>query len=138
MTRFAIAGRSIWLATAFALSLGAAPTSASAKPAKAKPATILTEQSRGLVTAKVGVPVEIRLQAQAGTGFSWVPTRSADVLSEMKPIRGSKVLAGGAQVQRFQFLANRKGTYLLSFSYQQPWSGGTKGARTKTFTIVAR
>ena len=138
MTRFAVARRSMWLAPAFALGLGAAPASASAKPAKAKPATILTEQSRGLVTAKVGVPVEIRLQAQAGTGFSWVPTRSTDVVTQMKPIRGSKALPGGAQVQRFQFVANRKGTYLLSFSYQQPWSGGTKNARTKTFTIIAR
>lgn len=138
MTRFAIARRSIWLATAFALSLGAAPASASPKPAKAKPATVLTEHSRGLVMAKVGEPIEIRLQAQAGTGFSWVPTRSTDVLTQMKPIRGSKALPGGAEVQRFQFLANRKGTYLLSFSYQQPWTGGTKNARTKTFTIIAR
>ena len=138
MTRFAIARHPMWVATAFALSLGAAPPSAAAKPAKAKPAMVLTEQWRGLVTARVGVPIEIRLQAQAGTGFSWVPTRSANVLTEMKPIRGSKALPGGTQIQRFQFLASRKGTYLLSFSYQQPWSGGSKGARTKTFTIIAR
>lgn len=138
MTRFAIARHPAWLATAFALGLGAAPAPAAANPAKSKPATILTEQSRGLAAARVGVPVEIRLQTQAGTGFSWVPTRSADVLTEMKPLRGSKALPGGTQTQRFQFLANRKGTYLLSFSYQQPWRGGTKNAKTKTFTIIAR
>lgn len=126
----------MWLPAALALSLGAVP--AAANPAKSKPATVLTEQSRGLVTARVGVPVEIRLQAQAGTGFSWVPTRSTDVVTELKPLKGFKALPGGAQTQRFQFLAKRSGTYLLSFSYQQPWRGGTKGARTKTFTIIAR
>jgi hypothetical protein len=136
MRRFATVGRPLWLATAFALNQGSVP--AAANPAKMKPATILTEQSRGLVMAKVGVPVEIRLQAQAGTGFSWVSTRSTDVLTEKKPLRASKALPGGTQVQRFQFLAKRPGTYLLSFSYQQPWRGGTKGARTKTFTIIAR
>lgn len=138
MTKFAIARHPVWLATAFALGLGAAPAPAAANPAKLKPATVLTEQSRGLVTARVGVPVEIRLQGQAGTGFSWVPTRSASVLTEMKPIRGSKTLPGGAQTQRFRFLAKKAGTYLLSFSYQQPWRGGTKNAKTKTFTIIAR
>lgn len=138
MSISAITKRPMWLAATLALIMGAPPVPAAANPSKSKPATVLTEQSRGLVTARVGVPVEIRLQAQAGTGFSWVPTRSTDLLTEMKPIRGSKALPGGIQIQRFQFLAKRSGTYLLSFSYQQPWRGGTKGARTKTFTIIAR
>lgn len=134
----AIARKPAWLATALALSLGGAPAPAAANPSKAKPATILTEQSRGAVTVRAATPVEIRLPAQAGTGFSWVPKLWAANVTALPPLRGSGAMPGGTQIQRFRFMTKRPGTYPVSFSYEQPWRGGTKGARTKSFLIIVR
>lgn len=138
MTIFAIAGRPILLAAALALGLGTAPALVAAKPAKSKAATVLTEQSRGAVTVKAGTAVEIRLQAQAGTGFSWVPKLWAANVTALPPLRGSSAMPGGTQIQRFRFQTKSPGTYPVSFSYEQPWRGGTKGARTKSFLIIVR
>jgi hypothetical protein len=105
---------------------------------KQQPDQILTEDSRSTAVTRIGVPVEIRLRAQAGTGFSWVPTNSSRYLTPMPPISGRRAMPGSAQFQRFRFLSNRAGTFRLNFSYDQPWSGGTKGARTKNFIVVVR
>lgn len=127
------------LAVALGAGLAVAAAPAGAKKAEGKPSLILTEDSRGVVTARTGVPIEIRLQAQPGTGFSWSPGRSgAGVLTELKPIQSSKPMPGAAQTQRFRFLSNRAGTYRLNFTYDQPWRGGTKGAQIKNFLIVVR
>ena len=125
---------------AFALGLGVALTAApgAAKKVEARHADVLTEDWRGIVLAKVGVPIEIRLRAQAGTGFSWVPTRSANMVTQMKPLKGARAMPGASQIQRFRFVAYRTGTYRLGFSYDQPWRGGTKGARVKNYLIVVR
>lgn len=133
----AMTGRVILAAAALAAAAGVAGTPASATKPESKPATIVTEDSRGLVSARIGDPIEIRLRAQPGTGFSWVPTRFVAGLSEMKPVRASKPMPGSAQFQRFRFVPTARGTFPLSFSYDQPWRGGTKGAR-KTFLIIVR
>ena len=94
--------------------------------------------TRGAVVTKVGTSVEIRLKAQSGTGFSWVPKQWAALVTPMPPLRGNRAMPGGTQIQRFRFQARHAGTYPVSFSYDQPWRGGIKGARTKTFTIIVR
>ena len=86
---------------------------------------------------KVGSPIEIRLKARPGTGFSWSPKKSAGTLSAMESIRG-EAMPGGWETQRFRFLANRGGTYRVTFSYDQPWPGGVKAAQSKTFIITVR
>ncbi|MFP5330636.1 MAG: protease inhibitor I42 family protein, partial [Alphaproteobacteria bacterium] len=121
---------------ALAVAVAAAPAAAS--PSKTQPAIVLNEDSRSLVSARVGLPIEIRLRAQSGTGFSWIPTRPVPGLTSLKPVSAKKSMPGSAQVQRFRFVASAPGTYRLSFSYDQPWKGGTKGARTKGFIIFAR
>jgi hypothetical protein len=136
-------GRMLRPAMAFAAALGTglavAAAPAVAKKAEAKPSMILTEDSGGFISTRIGVPVEIRLKAQPGTGFSWSPGGTgAGVLTELKPVQSSKPMPGAAQTQRFRFLSNRAGTYRLNFSYDQPWRGGTKGARIKNFLIVVR
>ncbi|HEU5482488.1 MAG TPA: protease inhibitor I42 family protein [Sphingomicrobium sp.] len=123
---------------AVGLSLALAPSPAAAKKAEARPASILTEESRGMVSARVGVPIEIQLSSQPGTGFSWVPTSSASLVTALKPVQSKRVRPGGWQTQRFRFLAKRTGNYRVTFSYDQPWRGGTKGGRTKTFLIFVR
>jgi predicted secreted protein len=102
-------------------------------------ATVLTEQSANWVT-KVGVgePVEIQLKTQGGTGFSWFPTSSASKVKALPPLKSSRMLPGGTEVQRFLFKSKRKGTYIVGFSYGQPWNGGTKGAKSRAFTIKVR
>ena len=122
-----------------ALILGVVFASGTVAAAKAPQAIVLTGQSAAPVTkVRVGQTVEIRLDAQPGTGFSWGPTRSASTVTALAPLKPSRMLPGGTQIQRFQFKAARKGTYVLGFSYSQPWKGGTKSAKTRTFTIVAR
>ena len=98
---------------------------------------IVTEQTAGAVKARAGEAVQIRLRSQPGTGFSWVPTSRAGSLTPLPPIQG-QTIPGGWQTQRFRFLAKRPGTYRLTFSYDQPWKGGTKGARAAAFTIKVR
>lgn len=100
---------------------------------------VLTEQSAGWVTkVRPGEPVEIRLKTQAGTGFSWFPTSSASKVKALPPQTSSRMLPGGTEVQRFLFKSKRKGTYIVGFSYGQPWTGGTKGAKSRAFTIKVR
>jgi predicted secreted protein len=117
------------------LACGTAATHAASRPHGANTTVVLTEQA-AVGQTRVGVPVEIRLRVQPGTGFSWFPKNLAPNLTAMRPIRGLAV-PGGWQIQRFRFLAKHAGTYRLTFSYDQPWARGTKGARSLTFTVRA-
>ena len=119
----------LWLA--LVLAFGAAAHAHSNKT------IVLTEQTEKPVKARVGDSVEIRLKSQPGTGFSWSPKSDASNLSPLPPMKG-QAIPGGWQTQRFRFLAKRAGTYRLIFAYEQPWSGGTKAARTERFTIIVR
>src|SRR4051812_28584630 len=114
-------------AIALGLTCGIASACAATIPAGSTRPPILTEQTSGAVLrTRVGVPVEIRLRAQPGTGFSWFPTSYAAHLTAMEPIRGPAI-PGGWQIQRFRFVAKSAGTYHVTFSYDRPWAGGTKG-----------
>jgi len=124
------------LALGLGLALAAAPVPA-ASP-EGRRASVLTEDWRGIVLGQVGVPIEIRLRSQPGTGYAWVATPSANLVTPIKPVKGARALPGGWQVQRFRFLATRAGTYRVGFSYDQPWRGGTKGARVKNYLIMVR
>jgi predicted secreted protein len=112
----------------------AVPTDATGR----RPGTIvLTEPTSAPLSAHVGQSVEIRLRSQPGTGFSWVPKTNSSRLTVLDPIAGPP-MPGGWQTQRFLFKARRPGTYRLTFSYDRPWAGGTKGAKNATFTIRVR
>ena len=110
-----------------------------AASAKSYPSKVLTDQSGNSMTkVYVGESVEIQLKAQPGTGFSWVPRKSAFMVRELSPMKPGRMVPGGAQMQRFLFKAKRPGIYNVSFSYDQPWSGGTKKGKTRSFTIAVR
>ena len=123
--------RAILLAMLLILGSGTAPARG------AHGSIVVNEQTKGLVKAKPGEAVEIRLRSQPGTGFSWVSTNYALKLTPLPPIE-RQAIPGGWQTQRFRFVAKRAGTYRLTFSYDQPWKGGAKGARTATFRIKVR
>jgi len=124
-------------ASHFALALAAPAITMFAFPAPAKTsaAAVVTEQS---TSAKVyaGQPVEIRLRTQAGTGFSWYPTSYSSKIKSLAPLKAS--MPGGREVQRFRFKTQNRGTYIVTFSYGQPWKGGTKRAKSRSFTIKVR
>ncbi|MFP5328698.1 MAG: protease inhibitor I42 family protein [Alphaproteobacteria bacterium] len=132
------AGRRSWPAMALGLGLALAPLAGAAASPEGRRASVLTEDWRGIVLGQAGVPIEIRLRSQPGTGYSWVVTRSANLVTPMKPLKGARSLPGGWQVQRFRFLAMRAGTYRVAFSYDQPWRGGAKGAKVKNYLIMVR
>ena len=112
------------------------PVSASPKAYATK---VLTDQSaKSMTKVYVGESVEIQLKAQPGTGYSWVPRKSASMVKELSPKKPGRMIPGGAQMQRFLFKAKRPGIYNVSFSYDQPWSGGTKKGKTRSFTIAVR
>jgi predicted secreted protein len=128
----AVASRSLSILLAFAIA-------ASGDPALARKssALVLTESSAYSVTrVRAGEPVEIRLKTQGGTGFSWFPTSSASKVRELGSLKASR--PGGTEVQRFLFKSKKKGTYVVGFSYGQPWKGGTKKAKSRSFTIKVR
>ena len=128
-----VASRSLIILSALAL-VG----SSDAALAKNWGTIVLTERSYGVTKVWPGQPVEIRLRTQAGTGYSWHPTSSASKVRELPTVQSSGMLPGGKQVQRFLFKSKRSGTYLVGFTYGQPWKGGAKGAKYRSFTIKVR
>ena len=121
------------------LIFGAVALAGSADSALAKKpdAIVLTENSAHSET-KVwpGEPVEIRLKTQAGTGYSWRPTSWQSMVKELSPHNASR--PGGTEVQRFRFRTKSSGTYIVAFTYGQPWRGGAKRAKSRSFTIKVR
>ena len=130
--------QSRWLTIVVVFSLGTGAACGATEASKSKQTMVLTEQSAGAIAhASVGEAIEIRLPAQPGTGFSWVPKGPAGMVSAQGPVLENP-LPGGQQTQRFIFSAQRAGTYRVNFSYDQPWAGGIKGAKTQSFTVVVR
>ena len=120
------------------LILAALAFAGSADPALARNwnTIVLTEHSYGVTKVWPGEPVEIRLRTQNGTGYSWRPTSSASKVRELGSTNASR--PGGREMQRFLFKSKRRDTYIVGFTYGQPWKGGAKGAKHRSFTIKVR
>jgi predicted secreted protein len=103
--------------------------------AKKYPSVVLNEHNT-YARVFVGEPVEIRLKAQGGTGYSWRPTNYPGKITRLSS--NSAGIPGGKEVQRFRFKSNTKGTFNVGFTYGQPWKGGAKGAKYRSFTIKVR
>jgi len=126
-----VASRSMLILSALALA-----GSGDAALAKKWNAIVLTEHSYGVTKVWPGEPVEIRLRTQGGTGYSWRPTSSASKVKEIGTVNASR--PGGREMQRFLFKSKRRGMYIVGFAYGQPWKGGAKGAKSRSFTIKVR
>src|ERR1700745_2040703 len=97
-------------------------------------ATVVTEQTHGDVNLKVGAVLEVRLEANHTTGYSWVfaPVVNPILMREgragyREQVAGSSVGAGGVEVWRFK--AMKAGKQGLQFEYRKPWEKGSPPAK---------
>jgi predicted secreted protein len=104
-------------------------------------ATVVTEQTHGDVSLKVGAVLEVRLEANHTTGYSWVfaPAVNPVLMRQGKTVyqehvAGSTVGAGGVELWRFKAVkAGRQG---LQFEYRRPWEKGSPPAKVVTFAVT--
>jgi inhibitor of cysteine peptidase len=104
-------------------------------------ATVVTEQTHGDVSLKVGAVLEVRLEANHTTGYSWIAAPVANpVLMRQGPAKyeehatGGKMGTGGVEVWRFK--AMKAGKQGLQFEYRRPWEKGSPPAKVVTFTVT--
>jgi predicted secreted protein len=104
-------------------------------------ATVVTEQTHGDVSLKVGAVLEVRLEANHTTGYSWVfaPAVNPVLMRQGKTVyqehvAGSTVGAGGVEVWRFK--AMKAGKQGLQFEYRRPWEKGSPPAKVVMFTVT--
>ena len=104
-------------------------------------ATVVTEQTHGDVSLRVGAVLEVRLEANHTTGYSWVfaPAVNPVLMRQGKAVyqehvAGGTVGAGGVEVWRFK--AVKAGKQGLQFEYRRPWEKGTPPAKMVTFSVT--
>jgi inhibitor of cysteine peptidase len=104
-------------------------------------ATVVTEQTHGDVSLKVGAVLEVRLEANHTTGYSWVfaPAVNPVLMRQGRTVyqehaAGGTVGAGGVEVWRFK--AMKAGKQGLQFEYRRPWEKGSPPAKVVTFTVT--
>jgi copper homeostasis protein (lipoprotein) len=105
--------------------------------------TVVTEQTGGDTSLKVGGVLEVRLEANHTTGYSWVQTPAANpVLTrlgaaayEAKPA-GGKTGVGGVEIWKFK--AIEAGKQSLQFEYRRPWEKNAAAAKTVTFNVTVQ
>jgi inhibitor of cysteine peptidase len=104
-------------------------------------ATVVTEQTHGDVSLKVGAVLEVRLEANHTTGYSWVfaPAVNPVLMRQGRTVyqehaAGGMVGAGGVEIWRFK--AMKAGKQGLQFEYRRPWEKGSPPAKVVTFTVT--
>ena len=110
------------------------PPVAADQPLVVKPEAGATQQA---VSLAVGRHLLVQLSAQLGTGFDWaVGSEPTPLLTSLgsRVLRSQSGSPGGAQLQEFEFVAEKKGTATLTFIYRQPWR--TDAAPAKTFALA--
>ena len=99
---------------------------------------VLTVQDDGRdITMPVSGSLTVRLDTMPGTGYGWqVAQNGSPQLHAEGPARfepRSKLEAGGAEEEVFQFRARAAGATELEFHYRRPWE--KTDASTKTFKV---
>jgi inhibitor of cysteine peptidase len=104
-------------------------------------APVITEQTHGEVSLKAGAVLEVRLEANHTTGYSWVAAPAMNpVLMRQGPAKyeehatGGKAGVGGVEVWRFK--AVKAGKQGLQFEYRRPWEKGSPAAKMVTFSVT--
>jgi inhibitor of cysteine peptidase len=102
---------------------------------------VVTEQTHGDVNLKVGAVLEVRLEANHTTGYSWVFTPAVNpvLMRQGRTVyqehgTGGTVGAGGVEVWRFK--AMKAGKQGLQFEYRRPWEKDSPPAKVVTFTVT--
>jgi inhibitor of cysteine peptidase len=102
---------------------------------------VVTDQMSGDVSLKVGAVLEVRLEANHTTGYSWIAAPVANpVLMRQGAARyeehatGGKAGVGGVEVWRFK--AMKAGKQGLQFEYRRPWEKGAPAAKIVTYAVT--
>jgi inhibitor of cysteine peptidase len=103
--------------------------------------TVVTEQSGGEVRLKVGSVLEVRLEANHTTGYSWIAAPVVNPVlvrqgraAYQEHAAGGKAGVGGVEVWRFK--AVKAGKQGLQFEYRRPWEKGAPAAKIVTFSVT--
>jgi len=90
------------------------------------------------LTLSVGDTLEIRLEVQFGTGFSWriasYDARRLKLLAQEEQ-HGETEKPGGTEHQLFRFQALAKGDMAVRLEYVQPWDHDAKPERTYALSV---
>jgi len=105
--------------------------------------TVVTEQMGGDVSLKVGMVLEVKLDANHTTGYSWVAVPVADsVLARQgkaiyqEHAAGGMAGVGGVEIWRFK--AVKAGKQALQFEYRRPWEKSVAAAKTVTYSVTVQ
>jgi predicted secreted protein len=121
------------------------PISAAEDPATT---TLVEEDSRRTVLAKVGDTISIRLVAQLGTGYGWqLAALENQVLTQVGGPKSKFITVarstsnirqnpGGSEFQVFLFEARAPGNAELKFKYSRGFEPDNKPLRTVVFRIT--
>ncbi len=101
---------------------------------------IVTENQNGTTTTIArDQSLEIRLPAQAGTGYSWT---LANPTAPLKLVRSDTAAAadrpGGPQTQLFVLQPTNTGAGDVVINYSRPWEKDKPPARTFVLHVVVR
>jgi inhibitor of cysteine peptidase len=90
---------------------------------------------------KAGALLEVRLEANHTTGYSWIAAPVANPVLMMQGkaayqenAAADKMGAGGVEVWRFK--AVKAGKQGLQFEYRRPWEKSSPPAKVVTFSVT--
>jgi predicted secreted protein len=103
--------------------------------------TVVTDQTGVEVSLKVGAVLEVRLEANHTTGYTWIaaPVANPVLVRQGRAVyqehsTGGKAGVGGVEIWRFK--AVKAGKQGLSFEYRRPWEKGAPAAKIVTFSVT--
>jgi predicted secreted protein len=100
------------------------------------------------VEVKPGDVFTVALDSNATTGFSWteqakiadgnILTQTGHEYIANRSNDDNKPVAGMSGIEEWWFTAGRNGTTTATMSYNRPWEGGEKDARTFVLTVIVK
>lgn len=100
------------------------------------------------VEVKPGDVFTVALDSNATTGFSWteqakiadgnILTQTGHEYIANRSNDDNKLVAGMSGIEEWWFTAGRNGTTTATMSYNRPWEGGEKDARTFVLTVIVK
>jgi len=96
------------------------------------------------ISLKVNGTFQIRLEANATTGYSWNPAKDTNFeilameASQYEPDSTDKEIAGGGGYALFNFKALKKGQTDLVLEYQRTWETGVEPAKTFKISVTVK
>ena len=95
----------------------------------------------GAVSLKVGAVMEVRLDANHTTGYSWIvaPVANPVLMRQGKAEyldNAAENRVGSGSVEVWRFKAVKAGKQGLQFEYRRPWEKGTPPVKMVTFSVT--